>query len=407
MKNKFLKDSFLLVISSAIAQIVLIFSVPIISRIYSPEQFGIFTLFNYLALIFIPVINARFDLLIINSKTTKKANAIAQISIMISLIIIIFTILAGVVGSIVLKGYYLEIISFVLLLVFVSLTNIFTSYLNLNKKYFHISIINITRTLLMVIVQIAFGWLTHNSLGLILGFTLSYLAGIIIGFKEFKKHFKLNKNIRYLKKVFKLHSNQLFYSPPSIIINSLTFSVTVFIIGLMYSTKDVGIYGMATRILNVPIVVAGMGLSKIFMQKASEDYYKFNNFRPVLLKFSLGLFFLGLIAYGPLLLLKEEVVLLFLGRDWLEVTILFIPFVTLYVTRLIVSTISLANIVINKQHIDLIFQGGTLGLTIVSSLISYILGLDFQSFVWLNSLTVTVSFITFYIYIFKKSKKAI
>ncbi|EKU49988.1 capsular polysaccharide synthesis enzyme, partial [Staphylococcus massiliensis S46] len=86
MKNKFLKDSFLLVISSAIAQIVLIFSVPIISRIYSPEQFGIFTLFNYLALIFIPVINARFDLLIINSKTTKKANAIAQISIMISLI---------------------------------------------------------------------------------------------------------------------------------------------------------------------------------------------------------------------------------------------------------------------------------------------------------------------------------
>ncbi|PNZ97901.1 capsular biosynthesis protein, partial [Staphylococcus massiliensis CCUG 55927] len=208
-------------------------------------------------------------------------------------------------------------------------------------------------------------------------------------------------------KVFKLHSNQLFYSTPSIIINSLTFSVTVFIIGLMYSTKDVGIYGMATRILNVPIVVAGMGLSKIFMQKASEDYYKFNNFRPVLLKFSLGLFFLGLIAYGPLLLLKEEVVLLFLGRDWLEVTILFIPFVTLYVTRLIVSTISLANIVINKQHIDLIFQGGTLGLTIVSSLISYILGLDFQSFVWLNSLTVTVSFITFYIYIFKKSKKAI
>ncbi|MCG3402302.1 oligosaccharide flippase family protein [Staphylococcus massiliensis] len=407
MKNKFLKDSFLLVISSAIAQIVLIFSVPIISRIYSPEQFGIFTLFNYLALIFIPVINARFDLLIINSKTTKKANAIAQISIMISLIIIIFTILAGVVGSIVLKGYYLEIISFVLLLVFVSLTNIFTSYLNLNKKYFHISIINITRTLLMVIVQIAFGWLTHNSLGLILGFTLSYLAGIIIGFKEFKKHFKLNKNIRYLKKVFKLHSNQLFYSTPSIIINSLTFSVIVFIIGLMYSTKDVGIYGMATRILNVPIVVAGMGLSKIFMQKASEDYYKFNNFRPVLLKFSLGLFFLGLIAYGPLLLLKEEVVLLFLGRDWLEVTILFIPFVTLYVTRLIVSTISLANIVINKQHIDLIFQGGTLGLTIVSSLISYILGLDFQSFVWLNSLTVTVSFITFYIYIFKKSKKAI
>ncbi|MCG3399248.1 lipopolysaccharide biosynthesis protein [Staphylococcus massiliensis] len=407
MKNKFLKDSFLLVISSAIAQIVLIFSVPIISRIYSPEQFGIFTLFNYLALIFIPVINARFDLLIINSKTTKKANAIAQISIMISLIIIIFTILAGVVGSIVLKGYYLEIISFVLLLVFVSLTNIFTSYLNLNKKYFHISIINITRTLLMVIVQIAFGWLTHNSLGLVLGFTLSYLAGIIIGFKEFKKHFKLNKNIRYLKKVFKLHSNQLFYSTPSIIINSLTFSVTVFIIGLMYSTKDVGIYGMATRILNVPIVVAGMGLSKIFMQKASEDYYKFNNFRPVLLKFSLGLFFLGLIAYGPLLLLKEEVVLLFLGRDWLEVTILFIPFVTLYVTRLIVSTISLANIVINKQHIDLIFQGGTLGLTIVSSLISYILGLDFQSFVWLNSLTVTVSFITFYIYIFKKSKKAI
>ena len=66
--NKFISDSFLMILSSGIAQIILIVTTPIITRLYSPAEFGEFTIFSNIAMILIPIINARYDLLIVNAK---------------------------------------------------------------------------------------------------------------------------------------------------------------------------------------------------------------------------------------------------------------------------------------------------------------------------------------------------
>ncbi len=43
--NKFIGDSFLMILSSGIAQVILIITTPIITRLYSPTEFGEFTIF--------------------------------------------------------------------------------------------------------------------------------------------------------------------------------------------------------------------------------------------------------------------------------------------------------------------------------------------------------------------------
>lgn len=68
--NKFIGDSFLMILSSGIAQVILIITTPIITRLYSPAEFGEFTIFSNIAMILIPIINARYDLLIVNAKMT-------------------------------------------------------------------------------------------------------------------------------------------------------------------------------------------------------------------------------------------------------------------------------------------------------------------------------------------------
>lgn len=45
--NKFIGDSFLMILSSGIAQVILIITTPIITRLYSPTEFGEFTIFKY------------------------------------------------------------------------------------------------------------------------------------------------------------------------------------------------------------------------------------------------------------------------------------------------------------------------------------------------------------------------
>lgn len=405
INNKFYKDTILLICSSAISQIILILSVPVISRIYTTSEFGSFTLFNNLALVFIPIINARFDLMIINSNTKKEANALSQISLKISIYIIAFILPLGVVISIIFSDYLFEILSVCLLLIFVSLSNVFTSYLNLSKKYKHISIINVSRSFIMVFLQVLFGYMGFGYVGLIVGFTLSYLAGITVGYKQFKNAFNQIKDSIYLKEIFYLNIKQLKYSTPSILMNSLSFSLIVFFIGIIYSSHDVGLYGMATRILNVPVVVAGLGLSKIFMQKANEDFRNFNSFRNVLAKFSILLFLLAFIVYVPLLLLDEKIILIFLGKEWLEVVTLFVPLVILYITRLVVSTVSLSNIVIGKQKLDLFFQSSLLFISTLSSALALMFDWTFTIFVLVNSISLTFGYILFYILLFYFARK--
>ncbi|MBU5910498.1 hypothetical protein JVW25_27845, partial [Vibrio cholerae O1] len=70
-------------------------------------------------------------------------------------------------------------------------------------------------------------------------------AGIPLGYKTFKKHFNIVRDKKETKALFLENKNQLVYSTPSILLNSLSFSVVVFFIGILYTNTEVGIYGMA------------------------------------------------------------------------------------------------------------------------------------------------------------------
>ncbi len=65
-----------------------------------------------------------------------------------------------------------------------------------------LSLINVFRAKSMALLQIIFGLLALGSLGLIIGFSLSYIAGITLGYKTFKKHFNIVE-IRETKALFR------------------------------------------------------------------------------------------------------------------------------------------------------------------------------------------------------------
>lgn len=405
-QSKFLNDSLLMIISSALGQIILIITIPIVSRIYSPTEFGEFTLFSNIAMILIPIINARYDLLIINAKNQHKANVLSQISFIISVIIILIIVPIASIFSIIYPQYMLTMFFMIITLILVSFTNIFTNYLNRERNYKVLSIINIFRSGSMAIIQIILGVLHFGSLGLIIGFAFSYVAGIGIGYKIFKNHFYIITDKKEVRDAFFEHKNQLIYSTPSILINSLSFSIVIFFLGILYTNEEVGIYGMAIRILGVPITIISLGLSKIFMQKANDYYVKYGTFRKLLIKFSEALVILSIALYLPFYLLSETVVNLILGSQWLETIAVMQLIIPLFAVRLIVSTVSLSIVVIKKQQIELMLQSSFLIGTIITFYISKFANLEFMQFVELNTAVLIVSYILFYIvlYYFSKNK---
>ncbi|HDM8862208.1 TPA: type 8 capsular polysaccharide synthesis protein Cap8K [Staphylococcus aureus] len=405
--NKFIGDSFLMILSSGIAQVILIITTPIITRLYSPAEFGEFTIFSNIAMILIPIINARYDLLIVNAKNDRSANILSQISFLISLLILLILIPILAISAWLYPNFILDFIFIIIMLFLVSLTNIFTNYLNKERKYKVLSLINVFRAGSMALLQIIFGLLSLGSLGLIIGFSLSYITGITLGYKTFKKHFNIVRNKEETKALFLENKNQLVYSTPSILLNSLSFSVVVFFIGILYTNTEVGIYGMAIRVLGIPVTIISLGLSKIFMQQANDYYIERGNFRNLLLKFSSTLVIVSIILYVPLYLFSEELVNILLGHTWVDAITVIKIVIPLFVIRLIVSTVSLSVIVLQKQQLELILQALFLIGTTVTFVISKMLNLTFLNFVSINTAVLIVSYMIFFIalYYFAKNKQ--
>ncbi|MBO0927343.1 oligosaccharide flippase family protein [Staphylococcus sp. 30400_3112M30941] len=402
--NKFIGDSFLMILSSGIAQIILIVTTPIITRLYSPAEFGEFTIFSNIAMILIPIINARYDLLIVNAKNDRIANILSQISFLISLVIILILIPVFMVSALLFPNFILDFIFIIIMLFLVSLTNIFTNYLNKERKYKVLSLINVFRAASMSLLQIIFGFLAFGSLGLIIGFSLSYIAGLTLGYRTFKKHFNIVKDKEEAKAIFLENKNQLVYSTPSILLNSLSFSVVVFFIGILYTNTEVGIYGVAIRVLGIPVTIISLGLSKIFMQQANDYYIEHGNFRNLLLKFSSVLIIVSIILYVPLYLFSEELVNILLGHSWVDAIIVIKIVIPLFVVRLIVSTVSLSVIVLQKQQLELILQALFLVGTTITFIISKIFSLTFLNFVSINTIVLVLSYIIFFIALFYFAK---
>lgn len=405
--NKFIGDSFLMILSSGIAQVILIITTPIITRLYSPTEFGEFTIFSNIAMILIPIINARYDLLIVNTKNDRSANILSQISFLISLLILLILIPIFAISAWLYPNFILDFIFIIIMLFLVSLTNIFTNYLNKERKYKVLSLINVFRAGSMALLQIIFGLLALGSLGLIIGFSLSYIAGITLGYKTFKKHFNIVRDKEETKALFLENKNQLVYSTPSILLNSLSFSVVVFFIGILYTNTEVGIYGMAIRVLGIPVTIISLGLSKIFMQQANDYYIEYGNFRNLLLKFSSILVIVSIILYVPLYLFSEELVNILLGHSWVDAITVIKIVIPLFVIRLIVSTVSLSVIVLQKQQLELILQALFLIGTTATFVISKMLNLTFLNFVSINTVVLIVSYMIFFIalYYFSKNKQ--
>lgn len=405
--NKFIGDSFLMILSSGIAQVILIITTPIITRLYSPTEFGEFTIFSNIAMILIPIINARYDLLIVNTKNDRSANILSQISFLISLLILLILIPIFAISAWLYPNFILDFIFIIIMLFLVSLTNIFTNYLNKERKYKVLSLINVFRAGSMALLQIIFGLLALGSLGLIIGFSLSYIAGITLGYKTFKKHFNIVRDKEETKALFLENKNQLVYSTPSILLNSLSFSVVVFFIGILYTNTEVGIYGMAIRVLGIPVTIISLGLSKIFMQQANDYYIEYGNFRNLLLKFSSILVIVSIILYVPLYLFSEELVNILLGHSWVDAIKVIKIVIPLFVIRLIVSTVSLSVIVLQKQQLELILQALFLIGTTATFVISKMLNLTFLNFVSINTVVLIVSYMIFFIalYYFAKNKQ--
>jgi O-antigen/teichoic acid export membrane protein len=363
-KSSFAKNVITLMTGTTIAQAIPIVITPILTRMYTPEDFGVLALFVAITVILGTVANARYELAITLPESEENAIEIAALGIVISSLFSLFLLIPFVLFnrplSLLLNESGISFwLYFVPLVVWVvGIFNVLI-YLNIRcKKYKDIAKSNVYKSVAMVGVQLFLGVVSAGLAGLILGQIASSVSSV----------YRLSKNIdtmklyRNMKKRKRLVYNAmrykkfLIYMFPASLMNALFGNIVSLAIPSLFEIKTLGFYSLAQRVLGAPMSLIGSSVSQVYAQEASEERNATGKIVSTFNKTLKKLVILSFLFFLPLYFLVEDIFAIAFGEDWRVAGYyakLLLPYFSL---KFVVSSLSLTDSIMEKQYIYAIFN---------------------------------------------------
>lgn len=371
-----MKSFLYLIGGTSLAQLITIAASPLLSRIFSPTDFGTFAILTTVVYFLTAFSCLRLDFALLSSENFTELKWLLRKSLDILLVISLFIVFSVAVFYFFQKQY-LEILIFIPIMVFFS--GLFNILNNLTLK---LQLTNINAK--SKVLQSGGGVLSQLILGLYqLGFK-GMAIGQILGF-IYSVTYLFQKNINFFKEIFKLNNTNykistykryILYDSVgagfSVIANHLP---TLFISAILGANFG-GSYYMAYRVLMLPISVISISISQFISSKYFE--WKINGVYHDNLKKILN--FMSILVFIPSFLaifILPDLFSYILGSNWAlagRIAAICIIWIAIkFIFDSLIITLSLDK----GQKIALIFQIFLTFIRILSLWVGWKLNLDY------------------------------
>ena len=392
-KSEFTRNVLTLMTGTTIAQAIPIAISPILTRIYTPEDFGGFALFVAITSIFGSIANGRYELAIMLPKEDEDAINICALGFIITSILSLFLLIIVVIFH----DYFVSALNnediwmwlyFVPITVFfMGIFNILNYFNNRKKKYKDLAKANVIKSIVLAVVQLSVGFLKQGASGLISGQIISQFFANTKLLLNITKDKVLLASISKAKIIAlaKRYKDFPKFSMWAILANTLSTHLTNILISTFFNVKTLGFYSLSQRLLGMPSSLIGGSIGQVFFQEATKEKQEtgkaINTFKSTTKK----LLLLGLPSFGILFFIVEDFFAFIFGEEWRvagEYAQIIIP---LFLIRFIVAPVTVINSVFEKQFISLYWQISLLFFSLLTIYIAYMTNLSFVQFLYLFS----------------------
>lgn len=409
VNNSFFKSIITLASGTIIAQVLAFIASPLMTRLYTPEEIGMYTLLLTAISMFGGVINGRFDMSIVYEESNTNIYSLIKLSFIIS---IIFSLFVSFFYSL---FYYFNndnipiffiFISIFCLLSLTGLSNILISYNNRNKEYKLMSKVGILQSVFREFSIVIFGFFNFGAIGLLLAQIIGMVAGVKKQSESLVTHINEVKdvNLKEIKGIFKKHVRQPIFSVPAIFANSFSYSSINIFIGMLFGTTVLGYYSVSYRILGLPLVLISNNVSKVYFEEAAKEFKENNNYKNTFFKTSFLLLMIAIPMVVILILVSPSVFEWFFGDDYRMAGVYVQILAPMFGVRLIVSPLTTGMLISNKQHYELIVQSFFIVASIISFLIAKQYDVNTEVYLMMISYLFILVYIIYFILLFKLAK---
>ena len=363
-KTDFTKNVLTLLTGTTVAQAIPIAISPILTRIYTPADFGVVALFMAIVASFGSVANGRYELAIMLPKKEEDAINLFALSLIISssISLVLFLIvlffgneIAALLGNKEIKFwlYFVPITVF-----FVGLYNALDYYNTRYKNYKDIAKSKVIKSFALAAIQLTVGFIKQGATGLVTGQILAQMFANLKLLKNIINNKELLSKIslQSIKKMAKRYINFPKYSLGGVVASSMSIHFIEILISTFFSIATLGFYALVQRVLGLPSSLIGGSIGQVFYQEATQEKHKSGKAIKVYKSTFKKLLILAILFFGFLYFVVEELFIFVFGKDWQIAGVYAQVLIPLFFIRFIYVALSAAYDIFDGLKIEFIWQ---------------------------------------------------
>lgn len=359
--NEFVKSVVILVSGSSISQIIVVLITPVLTRLYTPEDFGVLSVYMSIVLTVTIISSLHYEVAIPLPKKEKDAIhlLILSLGLLVFTTIIITFILQGIEGAL-LKNFQTkglqEILYFIpLSLLGFGIFRLFEMWMIRQEDYMQITVGKVRMNLSQVFSQSGLGWFIPSASSLMAGEVLGRLIGgggmAYVSWKDIKDKlaflsFKtlVNTAHRYIR--FPLIASW------SSLLSGLSQHLPTLFIASQLGVREAGWYFLAYKILALPDALLGYSVRQVYIGKSAKmlnnTLKEFTNLFWNTIK-KLGM--ISLFIYVSVDLIAPFIFPIVFGSAWGEASLFLQCLSIFFLFQLIIGPISATFIILEEQYL--------------------------------------------------------
>lgn len=354
------KNSFILLYGTFISQALPLAFSPVLARLYTPAEFGAFSLYYGVSAIFGNIAAGKFDMALYTAKSSINAT-ITAFSGFIFAIMITALLLAILLGTFAFADFGRLTLGLVICIpftVFALGTNqILVAFGNRAKRFRDISRAKIILGSTWVSVNLVGGLAGWSAFGLALGYCLGQVFSLVYLYYKNRADFI---GVPFSPKTFKFNilrnKNYVFIFLPAHFINIASANAPALFMSYFFGLSTNGYFFKAARVGESPTGIVKNSIGNVFWQKASEEFISHGNTRHTMMQFLVKLLVLAVPSYLILYIFAEDIFVLVFGEQWINAAHYYKLLTPYYFLQFIITPISVMVILANKPWVDITWQ---------------------------------------------------
>jgi O-antigen/teichoic acid export membrane protein len=313
----------ILATGTLLSQIILVITSPFITRLYSPEVFGIFSLFVAIVSVVTPIACGRYNVALVVAKE-KNGESLFVLCLIVGFAVSLFLLMILFIGEEPLKKllnaeklhfwwYMIPLVVF-LQSIFIALS----SYANRYKNYSIISKTSVAKSIISVLVILALGFSGFSSNGLFIAEVLSSIIIIIFLIWIYRNFFKklTLESVKELVILAKKYKKFPLYQASSTSINSLRGMLPIFFLSYYFPSEFVGYYALVLKVIFFPLSFISNSVSMLHLKKVSEIIHNKSNAVRYLISITLILTAIIIVPMILIIVFGPQIFSFIFGLEW-------------------------------------------------------------------------------------------